>query len=146
MLRYCETKQFRGKSVTADPSPILNKLRYPKIIKHWKINIRIVSELSDKKFDRKSWYPPVLSSNSLTTGKCLIHSTEGFLYDLLRYCETKQVRRTIVTTAPSLIPYKFRYHKHSDIHKVSSTKVFGTVRQKFSDGKTWYSPSPLPYP
>ena len=100
MLRYCETKQFRGKNVTADPSLILNKLRYPKIIKHWKINIRNVSELSDKKFDRKSWYPPVLSSNSLTTGKCLIHSTEGFLYDLLRYCETKQVRRTIVTTAP----------------------------------------------
>ena len=97
-----------------------------------------------KKFDGKTWYPPVLSINSFATGKCLKHSTEGFLYELLRYCETKQVRRKIVTAAPSLTLYNFPYQSFSETQKVSSRKAFGTVRQNFSDGKPWYSPSPIP--
>ena len=140
MSRYCETKQFRGKRVTADPFLILNKLRYPKIIKHWKITLRNVPELWDKKVRRKILIlalPPSLSINFFTSENFLRHSTEGLLYEKLQNCETKQFWWKNVITAPSLIPYNFRYHKLSDTHKVSSTKVFITVRQKFFDAKKW---------
>ena len=60
-----------------------------------------------KKFDGKTWYPPVLSINSFATGKCLKHSTEGFPYELLRYCETKQFRRKIGMTDRTLILKNF---------------------------------------
>ena len=47
--------------------------------------------------------------NFFATGNFLKHSTEGFFYEMFRYCETKQFRRKIVNTAPSLISNIFRY-------------------------------------
>ena len=125
MSRYCETKQFRGKRVTADPFLILNKLRYPKIIKHWKITLRNVPELWDKKVRRKILIlalPPSLSINFFTSENFLESSTEGLLYEISRNCETKQFWWKNVITAPSLILYIFRYQKFSETKKGSLTK------------------------
>ena len=44
----------------------------------------------------------------------------------------------IVIPAPSLIPNIFRYQNFSETQNGSSTKFFGTVRQKFCKGKSWY--------
>ena len=41
--------------------------------------------------------PSLLSQNFSTTRKFLKHSTERFLYKMLLYCETKSLRRKIVT-------------------------------------------------
>ena len=41
---------------------------------------------------------------------------------------------------PSVILKIFRFQKFSETHKGSSTKYFGTVRQNFLDGKSWYHP------
>ena len=41
--------------------------------------------------------PHLLSINFSATRKILRHSTEGFLYKMLLYCETKSFRRKIVT-------------------------------------------------
>ena len=54
------------------------------------------------------------------------------------YCETKQIWRKIVIPAASLIPNLFRYQKFSETQKGSSSKFFGTMRQRFSNGKSWY--------
>ena len=81
--------------------------------------------------------PPLFFINFFASGISLEHSTEGFLYEMFCYCENEQVRRKIVITAPSLIPYIFRGRKFSETQKVSSTKFFVTVRQKFFDAKKW---------
>ena len=48
-----------------------------------------------------------------------------------------------MTAAPSLILSMFWYQNFLQTMKGSSTKCFGTVRQKLFDGKSWYSPSPF---
>ena len=107
--------------------------------------------MRQKIFDWNFWYflPPPLSLNFFTTGNFLKQSTEGFLYEMFRYCETKQFWRKSVIPASSLMPYIFRYPKwmkHWTL-KDSSTKFFSTVRQKILDGKFWYFLTPpLPSP
>ena len=63
---------------------------------------------------------------------------------MIRYCETKQFRRKIVKTTPSLIPNNFRYPKLFETQKGSFTKWFGTARHKLLT-KNRDTPS-LPYP
>ena len=52
-----------------------------------------------KIFVGKSWHslPPDSKINLFATGNFLKHSTEGFLYEMFRYCKTKNFRRKIVT-------------------------------------------------
>ena len=84
--------------------------------------------------------PPLLSLNFFAPGNLLKHSTQGFPYEIFRYCETKQVWRKIVIPAASLIPNIFRYQNFSETEKGSSSKCFDTVRQNNFDGKSWYPP------
>ena len=63
--------------------------------------------------------------------------SEGFLYEMFWYCETKQFWRKIVIPAASLIPNIFRYQNFSETEKGSSSKCFDTVRQNNFDGKSW---------
>ena len=134
-----------------------------------------------KIFDVKSWYSPtlLLSINFFATENFLKHSTDGFPYEVFRYCETKKFNwklwhnplkhkifrypklvrhkrvplkkilslwdkkfwQKIVILPPSPLPliHKiFRYKKFCEAQKGSSTKVFGNVRQKFFNGKSWY--------
>ena len=44
-------------------------------------------------------FTPLLSINFLANGKFLKHSTEGFLYEMFRYCATKQFRQKFVIRA-----------------------------------------------
>ena len=82
--------------------------------------------------------PPFSSINLFATGNFPKHSTEGFPCKVFRNCETKQFWQKIVIPAPSLIASIFRYQKFSETQKGSSAKFFGTVRQKFFNGKSWY--------
>ena len=93
--------------------------------------------------------PSFLSINFFATGNVLKHSTEGFLYEMFRYCGTKKIWRKIVILPPSsspLIHKIFRFQKFSETQKGSPTKFFGTVRRQILDGKSWYSPPPPPPP
>ena len=67
----------------------------------------------------------------------------GFLYEMFQCSETKQFRRKIVIPAASLILNIFRYQKFSETQKISSTKCFSTVKQKFFHGESIYFPPPL---
>ena len=65
--------------------------------------------------------------------------SEGFLYEMFWYCETKQVWRKIVIPAASY-PQHFSIPEFSETQKGSSSKCFDTVRQNNFDGKSWYPP------
>ena len=93
-----------------------------------------------KIFDGKSWYPPPLIHKVFRYRKFLKHSREGFPCEIFRHCETKKFS-TENRATPSLPPPPY-----SNINffatgieffwktapKGSSTKCFGTVRQRFS--------------
>ena len=71
--------------------------------------------------------------------------TEGFLYEMFRYCERKQFRRKIVIRAPSLIPNSFQYQKFSETQKGSSTN-FSVLWDKIFSMENRDTPSPfLPF-
>ena len=147
MLRKCETKQFWWNIVITATFFILYSFPYQKFSETQKgFLYKNFRHFETKIFRRKFLIlplPPSLSINFFTSEKVLKHSTEWLLYEMLRSCETKQFRWKIVILTPSLIVYSFRYQKFSETQKVSSTKVFGTLRQKFFDGKSWYSRSPF---
>ena len=90
-----------------------------------------------KKFlDGKSCYSsPFLPINIFANGNFPKHSTERFPYEVFHSCETKQFRRRIVIPALLIIPVFSRYPK-----SMKHLKIFGIVRQKKYDGKSWYSP------
>ena len=68
---------------------------------HRRVHLQIFSALWDKNFSTENRDtpppPPHSSINFFATGKFLKHSTEGFLYEIFRYCKTKNFRRKIVT-------------------------------------------------
>ena len=85
--------------------------------------------------------PPLLSIYSLATGGILKHSTEGFPYESFWHCETKIFQKESWYSPPSypktlLLPEIFR----NTAQNGSPTKIFGTVRQKTFDGKSWHNP------
>ncbi len=87
---------------------------------------------------------PFLSIHFFAAGNFLKHSTEGFTYEIFRHCETKNFRRKILILPPPLLSINFfaagNFLKHST--EGFTTKFFGNVRQKFFDGKSWYSTLP----
>ena len=68
-------------------------------LKHRKGLLRSFSVLWDKNISTENLdtTPPLLSINFFANGNFLRHSTEGFLYEIFRYCETKKFRHKIVT-------------------------------------------------
>ena len=97
-----------------------------------------------KIFDGKSWYypPPSYPNFFDTRNQC---NSKGFPYGNFRHCETKKFRRKILIFSPPLLSINFSLPEifWNTAQKVSTTKFFGTVRQKVFDGKSWYSPPPL---
>ena len=90
--------------------------------------------------DEKRGSPSLILLSIIFSIPASLWDTEGFLYEMIRYCETKQFWRKIVIPASFLIPNIFRYQKFSETQKGSSTKTFGTVRLKTFDGKSWCPP------
>ena len=118
-------------------NPLKHKLfGYPKLMTHSTVPLRNFLALGDKKFSTGNRDITLVSKNFFDTRNQWHH--KGFPYEVFRYCETKQFWQKIVLPAPSLIPNIFRYQKFSETQKGSSTKFFGTVRQKFFNGKSWY--------
>ena len=108
-------KIFDGKSWIAPPSLIPNISRYPELMKQQRIPLRKFSALWDKKFltENLDTPPPArLCINFFATENFLKQSTDGFLSEIFRHCETTNFWRKIVIPAPSLIPNIFRYQKH----------------------------------
>ena len=64
--------------------------------------------------------------------------SEGFPYGFFRHCEKRNVRRKNLILP--LLLSKLFLHEIIETLKGSPTKFFGTVRQKFFGGKSWYSP------
>ena len=87
------------------------------------------------------WFIP----NIFRYPKLMKHSTEGFPYELFRYCETKKLteNRDITIT---LLSIKFFDPRIRDTLKGSPTKSFGTVRQKKSLTENRDTPSLPPPP
>ena len=98
-------KIFDGKPwYSPSPSFIHKLFRYPKLMKHQRIPLRKFSALWDKKISAENPDtppPPLLSINTFTNGNILKRST-GLLYDMFRYCETKQLRLKNVNQPPLL--------------------------------------------
>ena len=140
-FRHCETKNFQYKIVIPAPSLIPNIFRYQKFSETRWVPLEIFRHDKTKNFRQKIVIAPSYAWNFSIPET--FWNTEGLLYEMLRYCETKQFWRKIVIPAPSLIPNIFRYQKFSEAQKGSSTKSFGTVRQKFFDSKSQCPPPPL---
>ena len=103
IFRHCETKAFRQKIAilpSSFPLLIYKNFRYPNFCETQKgFSTKCFGIVRQNNFDRKSWYPPPLLSLKFSgTRNLLKHSTEGFLYVMFRYCQTKKVRQKIVTT------------------------------------------------
>ena len=98
-FRYCETKQFRRKIVIpATPSLIFNFFRYPKIMKHYRIPLRKLSALRDKKkFQRKNLMLPP--------------SALAFIQKLLRYWKSSETQNKKVP----LRSFSFSVLRHKQI-------------------------------
>ena len=103
ILGNCETKQFWWKNVITAPSLILYIFRYQKFSETKKGSLTKFSSLWDKNFSTRKIDSPhsFLLISFFTSGIILNHSKERFIYEMLRYCETKQNRRKI------LIPSRF---------------------------------------
>ena len=114
--------------------------RYPKLVTHWRIPLRKISALWDKKkFDRKSWYslPPPLLLNKI-------------FFDTIKLWEKKgsptkffgTVRQQIFFRKLWCSPLRhkvFPYPKFSETQTGSLTKFFGNVRKKNFDTKSWHN-------
>ena len=129
------------------PPPLIHKLfGYRKFseTQHRTVPLRNFSALWDKKiFDGKSWYyPPPPPSNSTFFGTRKQCNSKGFPYGNFRHCETENFRRKILIIPPPPLSRNFFATGNfwSTAEKVSSTKCFGSVRQKIFDGKSWHNP------
>ena len=82
---YCETKHFRRKIVIPAPSLIPIDFWYPEDCE----TLKYSPTKSFGNLDTPSL--PLSSQNFFDAGIFLKHSTEGFLYEVFRYCETKKI-------------------------------------------------------
>ena len=97
MFRHCETKKISRKVLTAPTfSSIL--FRYPKMREDWRVRLRLFWHCETEIFRKKTWYFPLLLNQKLLHPRNFLkHSIEGFLYEMVLYCEKKSFRRKIVT-------------------------------------------------
>ncbi len=103
------------------------------------------SELWDKKLPTKTLDTPPSFPKTFATGRFLKHSTEGlFPYQIVRQWETKKFDWNFWYSFPLFFKF-FRCQNFSVLWNTaqkgcSTTKFFGTVRQKTSHENSWYSP------
>ena len=144
-------KKLSTENLDTPPSPFLSIHFFAagNFLKHSTegFTYKIFRHCETKNFRRKILIlpPPLLSINFFATGNFLKHTAECFNYEIFRQCETKIFRRKIlIVPPPPSYPYTFSLPEifWNTPPKGSSTKCFGTVRQKIFDGKSWYSPLP----
>ena len=107
---------------------IPNIFRYPKLVKYYGVPLGKFLELRQKILTENldTAPPPLLSINFSATGNFLKHSTEGFPYEVFRYCETNFDEKS--SPPPPLIIHKiYRYQKFYETQG-SPSKFFGTLR------------------
>ena len=142
-----KTLQFR--IVTPPPStPLLihNFFPYRKFSEAQKGSpTKLFGTVRLKIFDGKSWYPLICIKFFETPN---FRKHKGPPFEIFRYCETKKSPENR-DAAPLSMHEHFRYHNVFETQKGSPRKFFGTVRQKFFDRKSWYTPvvhKIFPYP
>ena len=137
---HCETKNFDGKS-WCSPLSYPNFLDTRNYCNSKGFPYGNFRHCETKNFRRKILMlpSPLSYPNFLDTRNYC--NSKGFPCGNFRHCETKNFRRKILMP-PSLIQ-TFSIPEIIATVKASRTEIFGTVRQKISDGKSWYSPPPL---
>ncbi len=137
-------KKFSTENLDTPPSPLIHKLfRYRKFSERHRrmLQLRNFSAMWDKKFSTENLdtpSSPLLSIHFFATGNFLKHTAEGFLYEMFRYCKTKNFRRKILILPPPLLSIHFfatgNFLKHStegflyEMFRYCKTKNF---RRKF---------------
>ena len=96
MIWFCEAKTFRRKNMTK-PSKAQVFLMAENNDTVKGSTMKVFGSVRQNFLDTSSWYSHFLFIDFFTIGKILKHSTQGFLYEMLLYCETKSFRRKIVT-------------------------------------------------
>ena len=140
---HCGTKNFRRKILILS-SPLIHKLfRYRKFseTQQRRVPLRDFLVLRDKKISTEDRDITPLSIKFFDTRN--LWNTKGFLYEILRHCETKSFWKKLwySLTPPPVIHTIFRYQNFSKTQKGAHTKFFGTVRHKNFDWRSWYAPS-----
>ena len=92
--------------------------------------------MRQKNFDGKSWHSPLIYQNFFGTRNSW--NSKGFPYEIFRHWDKKFLTENLDTPPPLI--QTFRYQKINATVKDSPTEIFGTVRQKNFDGKSWHSP------
>ena len=132
--------------------PLIHEFfRYLKLVKHYGLPLGKFSALRDKKF----------STENLDTAPHLIHKD----FDYRKFSETQHRRvplrkssalwdkkclrekrdtPSLLPPAPPSHPWTFSIPEISEPLRVSPSKIFGSVRQKNFDGKSWYSSPSYP--
>ena len=107
--------------------------------------MKFFGTVRQKIFNGKSWYSPLSLSYPIFFDTRNYCNSEEFPYGNFRQCETKKSDGKSWYSPPhplSLIQ-TFSVPEISETLKGSPTKLFGTVRQKIFDRKSWNSPPPL---
>ena len=151
IFRHCEIKNFGRKNVIAPFSCI--KLFETRIfLKNSRIPLRNFSSLWDIKFSTENrdtpspLPPPPLIHNFFSIPDFFWYTDQKGSPTKFFSTETKKIStQNCEINLWSIKSFDPRKPEISDTLKVSPTKFFGTVRQTFFDGKSWYSlrPSPL---
>ena len=142
IFRHCETKNFRRKNVIC-PLLSMNFFRYQKISAKQKDSFTklFVLVLWDKKFRQYRDAPPLLCMKIFYKRIFLKHQSV-FQWNISVQWDKNFDGKSWYYPPPPLIQ-TFSVPEISETLKGSSTKFFGTVRQKIFDGKSWYSPALL---
>ena len=146
-------KKSTENGVTAPSLPSLSSVKFfdiRKILEHRKVPLRRFSALWDKTFSTEDLDTPLplLCINFFANSNFLEHSTEGFHYELFRYCETTKIRRKIlILSPPPLIHKLFRYRNFSQTqHRSVPLRCLGIETTKFRRDIMMHArlqPSPL---
>ena len=139
-------KHFDGKSWYSLHPSLIQTFSVPETNETLKGSpTKFFGTVGQKVFDGKSWHSPPPSHPNFFDTRNFCNS-KGFPppYGNFRHCETKNFWRKILILPPLLFKL-FRHLKFATV-KDSPTDVFGTVRQKTFDGKSWYSLPPPFYP
>ena len=145
IFRHRETKYFQRKIVIL----LCIKFSIPQIFWNFEaMPAKFFGTVRPSLFDGKTWYP-LLCIKIFDTPNFLKHWRDA--HEMFWHCETKNFRLKIVTLPPPSPPLLSIFFSKPDFfwytdQKGSPTKFFSTVRQRFFDGKSWYSLLPFPPP
>ena len=105
----------------------------PKLVKQWRVPLRCFSALWDKKFPTEILDNTPLLFKFFRYRKFLKHSRKRFPCEIFRHCETKKIRRKIMTLPPSPPHSKINSFATGNFLKHSTE---GFLYEMFRDCKT----------